>query len=170
MSYSVGKWLINLALSILSCSLAQAFAAPVNAEAKVVAHLYKDFGWQAFASTQDELFGEGLEQQRKDVLARYFSPQLVELLIKDAECEARERGLCRLDFDILFDLQDPVVTDLAVRSVAPGKVQVRFKNPVDGEVTAIDFLVAQVAGQWRIVDVLYGPKPQRSLKQVLMKR
>ncbi len=135
----------------------------------MVAQLYKDFGWQAFAS-QEELFGEDLAHQRKEVLDHYFSPQLVELIVKDAACQTTKRGLCRLDFDILFDAQDPVVTDLDVRLLGPGKVQVQFKNPVDGEVTAIRFVVAQVSDRWRIVDVLYGPKAERSLKQILMKR
>lgn len=52
----------------------------------------------------------------------------------------------------------------------PGKVQVRFKNPVDGETMAIDFLLSLAAGQWKIVDVLYGPKSVKSLKQVLLGR
>ncbi|MTW12926.1 DUF3828 domain-containing protein [Pseudoduganella eburnea] len=156
-------------LSFLLCCASPAYAAPVSAEAQVVAHLYKDFGWQAFA-TQSELFGESLEQQRKDVLARFFSAQLVELLVRDAECEAREKGLCRLDFDILFDSQDPVVTDLKIQMLAPGKVLVDFTNPVNGERTAIRFVVTNTSGQWRIVDVLYGQKPERSLKQTLLKR
>lgn len=164
-----GIKMAGLVLSILRCCVSPAFAAPVSAEAQVVAHLYKDFGWQAFA-TQSELFGESLEQQRKDVLARYFSTQLVELLIQDAECEAREKGLCRLDIDILFNSQDPVVTDLKIQMLAPGKVQVNFTNPVNRERTEIRFVVANTSGQWRIVDVLYSQKPERSLKQTLMKR
>ncbi len=31
-------------------------------------------------------------------------------------------------------------------------------------------MVAQVSDRWRVVDVLYGPKAERSLKQILMKR
>lgn len=166
---TVDSWVPRLVLSLLFCCPTLAFAAQVSNEAEVVAHLYKDFGWQAFAS-QQELFGEGLEWQRKEVLARYFSAQLVELLSKDAACQEKQRGICRLDFDILFDSQDPVVTDLDVQVPAPGKVQVCFKNPVNGETKAIDFMVSQAAGQWRIVDVLYGPKPKRSLKQVLLGR
>jgi len=169
MSYTAGNWTLGLTISLLLCCVTPALCAPVSAEAQVVAHLYRDFSWQAFA-TQGELFGESLEQQRKEVLARYFSGQLVELLIKDADCQTRERGLCRLDFDILFDSQDPVVTDLKVEVLAPGKVQVRFTNPVNGEKTAIRFVVARADAQWRIVDVLYGAKLERSLKQILMKQ
>jgi hypothetical protein len=63
-----------------------------------------------------------------------------------------------------------VVTDLRIQMLAPGKVQVNFTNPVNGERTAIRFVVANTSGQWRIMDVLYGQKPEKSLKQTLMKR
>lgn len=163
----VDHWALRLVLPLLFCCPMLASAAPNGGGAEVVAHLYRDFGWQAFAIRQD-LFGEGLEQQHKEVLGRYFNAQLVDLITKDAACQMKEHGICRLDFDILFDSQDPVVTDLEVQVPAPGKVQVRFANPVNGETTAIDFMVARTAGQWRIVDVFYGAKQKRSLKQILL--
>lgn len=163
------NWISRITLTLLLCCPALAWSAPVGVEAKVVAHLYRDYGWQAFASQQD-LFGEGLEQQRRKVLGQYFNAQLVDLIAKDAECQVKQRGICRLDFDILFDSQDPVVADLEILVPASGKVQVRFTNPVNHETKAIDFLVARTAGRWKIIDVLYGPEPARSLKQVLLGR
>ncbi|WP_342118390.1 DUF3828 domain-containing protein [Pseudoduganella sp. OTU4001] len=138
-----------------------ASAAPAGAEV-VVARLYKDFGWQAFA-IQNELFENGVAQQGKDVLGRYFDPELARLIRDDAACQSKERGICRLDFDILFDSQDPVVTDLELSLLAAGRVQVRFKNPVSGEATTIEYRLAR----GRIVDVLYGPQGARSLKRIL---
>lgn len=166
---TAAKWTLASALSIIFCCSTSAFAASANAEAEPVARLYKDFGWQAFAS-QSELFGDGIAHQGKAVLARYFSPDLAKLLIRDAACQAKERGICRLDFDILFDTQDPVVTDLSVNTLALGKVQIQFKDPTSDEITTIAFLVEKNAGQWRIADILYGSKGERSLKGILQRR
>ena len=41
--------------------------------------------------------------------------------------------------DVLFDSQDPRVTDLEITTVAPGKVSVVFTDPQSNEKTRIDF-------------------------------
>ncbi len=69
------------------------------------------------------------------------------------------------DFDLLFDSQDPRVTDLDVSTTSPGKVSVVYKDPVDGKAIRIDFDVALVAGIWKITDVLYNRPEQVSLKR-----
>lgn len=160
--------LIAIAVFVLASSRI-ATAAPASTELALVAHLYKDFGWQAFA-VQHDLFGNGVAQQSRDVLGRYFNADLVRLISEDAVCQARERGLCRLDFDILFDSQDPVVTDLELKTLAAGKVQVRFRNPVNGETSVIEYKLTRAEGQWRIVDVAYGLQGERTLKRTLQGR
>lgn len=168
MLYTVAKLTPPFAIAAVIFFAAPAVAAPAGAATEVVARLYKDFGWQAFAT--NEVFGEGLEHQGKEALMRYFSPELAELLVKDRACQRREQGICRLDFDILFDSQDPVVTDLDVKPGSAGKVRVSFKNPVNGQTTNIEFVVARSAGKLKIVDVLYGAEADRSLKRLLQGR
>jgi hypothetical protein len=171
MSFTAARWAKALAWA-LALALAPGgpvHAAPADPAAAVVARLYKDYGWQAFA-LQDELFGEDIAHQGQAVLERYFSRELAGQLNQDAECQQRERGICRLDFDILFDSQDPAVADLEVQLLARGKVQVRFANPKNGEATVILFLAAPTDGQWRITDVLYGARGERSLKRLLQQR
>lgn len=143
-----------------------AFAAKADNEAAVVARLYKDFAWQAVAS-RTELFGEDVSHQSKATLEKYFAPTLADLLVKDAACQIRSQGICNLDFDLLFDSQDPRVTDLDVSTALPGKVAVVYKDPVDGTTTRIDFDVARVAGIWKIADIVYRRPEKVSLKQVL---
>ncbi len=146
-----------------------AFAANTDKETVVVAKLYKDFAWQAMAS-QADLFGEDLAHQRKATLEKYFAPALADLLIKDAACQVKHRGICNLDFDLLFGSQDPRVTDLDITALSAGKVAVVFKDPVDDKTTRIDFEVGQVAGASKIKDVIYR-KPERvSLKSVLSRK
>jgi hypothetical protein len=144
-------------------------AAEREAEAKVVADLYKDYAWQAFA-TQPDLFGEGLAGASKAQLEKYFSPEMTRLLVADSACEARTGESCNLDFDLLFDSQDPRVVDLDVQRVAPGSVRVQFKDPVTDKKTVIDFKLAVQQGKWRIADIVYRGHPQQSLKSALSRQ
>ena len=159
---------------MLSVALTIGWSGPVLAaktdnEAAVVAKLYKDFAWQAVAS-QADLFGDDLSHQRKETLEQYFSPALADLLVKDAACQTRSQGICNLDFDLLFDSQDPRVTDLDVTTTSPGRVSVTYKDPVDEKKTQIDFEVARVGRAWKITDVVYTRPDKVSLKQILSQK
>jgi hypothetical protein len=157
----------SVALSIGWCGTA--LAAKADNEAAVVAKLYKDFAWQAVAS-QADLFGDDLSHQGKATLEKYFSPALADLLVKDAACQTRSQGICNLDFDLLFNSQDPRVTDLNVTAASPGRVSVVYKDPVDEKKTQIDFEVTRVGGAWKITDVIYKRPDKVSLKQVLSRK
>ena len=146
-----------------------ALAATADNEAVVVAKLYKDFAWQAVAS-QADLFGDDLSHQNKATLEKYFAPALADLLVKDAACQVKFQGVCNLDFDLLFDSQDPRVTDLDVKTTSPGRVSVVYKDPVDDKTTRIDFDVARVSGIWKITDVVYRRPDKVSLKHVLSQK
>jgi hypothetical protein len=146
-----------------------AFARTPEAGTIVVAKLYKDFAWQAMA-TQTNLFGEDLAHQRKDTLEKYFAPALADLLLKDSACQVKYQGICNLDFDLLFDSQDPRVTDLEITAALPGKVSVSFKDPVNEKMTQIDFEVAPIAGIWKITDIIYRSPDKVSLKKVLSRK
>jgi hypothetical protein len=97
-------------------------------------------------------------------------PALADLLLKDAACQTRSRGICNLDFDLLFDSQDPRVTDLDVTTTSPGRVSVVYKDPVDEKKTQIDFEIARVGRAWKITDVVYKRPDKVSLKQVLSRK
>ncbi|MFK3739965.1 DUF3828 domain-containing protein [Massilia sp. TN1-12] len=146
-----------------------ASATETRSEAVVVARLYKDFGWQAFA-TQQELFGKDISHQGEAVLKRYFTPALTDLLMKDAACQIKYQGICNLDADILFDSQDPRLVDLDVQTVGSGKVSVTFKDPVTGERTQIDFDMSRVLGTWKIADIIYPAHENLSLRKLLSKK
>jgi hypothetical protein len=170
MSFTVIKRVVVIAsLALASYWANPAFAASANTEAAVVASLYKDFAWQAFAS-QDDLFGADLAHQNKAALGKYFAPPLAALLLQDSACQMKSQGICNLDFDLLFDSQDPRITDLDVAILAPGKVTVQFKDPVSDQTTKIQFNVARVAGQWKITDIIYGTKSERSLRKILSRK
>jgi hypothetical protein len=143
-----------------------AVAAKTNPEAAVVAKLYKDFAWQAMAG-QPDLFGADISHLDKRALEKYFAPRLADLLVKDAACAIKYQGICNLDFDLLFDSQDPRVTDLEITAVAPGKVLVVFTDPVEQKKTQIDFKVERIGGIPKITDIIYHEPAASSLVKVL---
>jgi hypothetical protein len=170
MSSIAAKRLAASVLLALACGwTGAASAANAESSAAVVAQLYRDFAWEAMAS-QPELFGEDLAHQNMARLQRYFTPALAELLVRDAACQARVKGICNLDFVLLFHSQDPRVTDLDIQSRSPSLVEVAFKDPVSDERTVIAFQLAQLGGKWKIADVLYGGQAGFSLKGVLSRR
>jgi hypothetical protein len=142
------------------------YAAQAAGEAKIVAKLYRDYAWQAI-TTQPDLFGESLAGENRSKLENYFTPELARLLVEDSACQIREQGICNLDFDLLFNSQDPRVADLNVETTKPGKVRVEFTDPANHAKTRIDFKLAMVSGKWRIADILYSEHPQQSLKAIL---
>lgn len=156
-------------LALATCWPGAVSAAPADAGAAVVVQLYKDFAWQAFGSDQDQ-FGEGLARQSKAVLEKYFDPALVTLLERDATCQERVHGICNLDIDILFASQDPRVTDLVVKHIAPGKVAVEFTDPVNEHRTRLEFRLALAGAKWKITDIIYRTSGDSSLKKILLRK
>ncbi len=99
---------------------------------------------------------EGLNRsQYGAALSRYFDAGLVELFIKDWECERREPGLCGPDFMILYDAQDSDITDLKVGAFDSrnSTVEVRFKN--FGKPVSVVYVMRKTAAGWRISDIRY---------------
>jgi len=161
---------IMIALTTLTIGWVNpAIAARAETEAGLVARLYKDFAWQAIAG-QPGLFGDDIAHQGRSTLERYFAPPLTDLLVKDQACQLKSQGICNLEVDLLFDSQDPRVTDLELATVAPGRVAVVFKDPTNDEATKIEFLVARVAGKWKIADIVYGKHGGWSLTKLLSKK
>jgi hypothetical protein len=167
MLFTAAKRLIVIAaLGLPICFPSTTSAAQAASEAMVVAKLYRDYAWQAIA-TQPALFGESLAGENKTKLENYFTPELAKLLVEDFACQIRAKGICNLDFDLLFDSQDPRVADLTVETTQPGNVRVEFTDPVSNKKTRIEFRVANVTGKWRIADIMYTEHPQQSLRSIL---
>lgn len=63
--------------------------------------LYKKF------PSNDLLNTPSINGQNKKILSKYFDTLLVALLCRDRECLAKSDMICNLDFDIIYDSQDP---------------------------------------------------------------
>lgn len=146
-----------------------AVAAKADPETAVVAKLYKDFAWQAMTG-QPDLFGQDVSHLNRRALEQYFAPALADLLLQNAACEVKYQGICNLDFDLLFASQDPLVSDLEITALAPGKVSVTFINPVDQTKTKIDFQIKRIGGTPKITDVIYRMPDPSSLVKMLSQK
>lgn len=118
----------------------------VDSPENVVRSLYHDFPPDG---------EEAIHLQKKEVLAKYFADNLVDLFLKDQECAEKEKGICNIDFMILYAAQDYEITDLQIGAFDPVKkvVSVQFKN--FGKPTILVYLLWKTPAGWRIADIRY---------------
>lgn len=154
----VFKAAITLALAILS------FACTAeDARRDVVERLYKEYAWetQPGISKRTPFFNEKL-----GVLEKYLSKSLVNLLIKDRKCAERTREICRLDFDPMWNSQDPEGAKSRVANINPGNtVSVAITYPGQPP-QALAFDLVQTETGWRIHDIR-SQTPKWSLRNIL---
>ena len=112
--------------------------------------------------------GPFADTKNRAVLARYFTDELVGLIIKDAVASDGEVGA--IEFDPLYESQDPVITNFKVGKVNWGGilkrdgdepedglavVEVTFKD--SGKSRSIGFRFHQDAKKaWKIADINYS--------------
>jgi hypothetical protein len=147
-------------------------AAP-DGSRQIVATLYKDFAWEAMASSDvsDELFGPTLAEEPRQVLQKYFDAKLAGLIARDAACVAKHQGdECNLDLDLLFASQDPSVADLRIVALSPERVSVSFASPSDNQKFDLEYVTTRTAAGWRIKDVVYRNREDLSLTQLLSRK
>ena len=159
------RLLILLAL-ILSASSAQA-EEQVSPEVAVVARLYRDYAWEAVVREprpREPTFTE----QPMEVLLQYLDSGLARLLMADRACAAKSRMICNLDFDPIWDSQNPAASSLRVH---PGKhsgsVDVSFQFPC-GEAIGLRFEMTETPSGPRIRDIHYAKGP--SLMAILNRK
>jgi len=111
------------------------------------------------------------------VLSKYFSPELTNLFLKNAQLErdCPKGDLCGLDFDPILGAQDfdeHLDFELHITEATPpqpGRFQARFKlfnedKPEQEQVLL--FQLVQLKNGWRIDDIIYT-KDNASLKAVI---
>jgi len=119
-----------------------------------------------------------LNLRSRTVLSKYFSPELTELFLKNAQVErdCPKGDLCGLEFDPILgsqDFDDHLDFKLHITEATPpqtGRFEARFKlfngeNPEQEQVLV--FQVVQVKGGWRIDDIIYTKEDNASLKTVI---
>lgn len=163
-----GQRFISIALLFLCTSFVH--ASSVDSSDGVVSRLYKDFAWEAVVSRPDDvlnLFGASIESQPKNVLETYFDEDLTVLLLKNEACEKKNVDACNLDFDPIFSTQDSAASDLTIKSLDSSRIEVSFTYPSTKEKFVLSYVTKKTAHGWRIVDIVYHNRNEKSLKKIL---
>ncbi|MFO1435063.1 MAG: hypothetical protein U1F34_01320 [Gammaproteobacteria bacterium] len=113
--------------------------------------LYKDFSYETVIVEPEP---EGLLEQSRKVLLRYFDDKLTGLIVGDHECVERTQETCALDFMPLWDSQDVGASDLAIKAAAdPSVVEVTFSYRGSEDKTKLIYQLTQTSDGWRISDI-----------------
>ncbi|WP_155393682.1 DUF3828 domain-containing protein [Xanthomonas albilineans] len=159
------RWSLLVLLS-LNCT-----AQANNNPSSTVCRLYRDYGWPALFQSDDEArryLGKPIAEQSKEILSKYFDPHLTQLILNEADCNARSRGeLCKLDFDPIFASQDDAAINLVVKDAGGGNVDVQYTYPSSGQKISLDFKLKNLSVGWRIYDIIYLSDENSSLRGIL---
>ncbi len=144
-----------LALTLLNVPLVHAAPQANRSAAQVVASMYHDFIWETqpdSVNRQDVL----IEQPRK-VLERYFDVRLTSLILADRKCVGRNQSNCSIDFDPIWDSQDPQGTTAEVSAGnTPDAVVVALTYPGTApRNTKLLYRMVKTDAGWRIADIRY---------------
>src|SRR5215475_13859853 len=156
-----------LVLALLTVAASSAVAAGDGPE-EVIRALYKAHRpWEH----------KELNLRSRAVLSKYFSPELTQLFLKNAQVErdCPKGDLCGLEFDPILgsqDFDDHLDFKLHITETTPaqtGRFEARFKlfneeNPEQEQVLV--FQLIQVKNGWLINDIIYT-KNNASLKGVI---
>lgn len=117
--------------------------------------LYRRYAWVAMFSVEASAGKVPLARASREELAEIFAPDLALAIWNDSECIKIRGEICALDFDVLFDSQDPSARDLHIESgKSSADAQVCFKDATDAQ-RCLQFAGAPIDGQIRIADIRY---------------
>jgi hypothetical protein len=130
-------------------------AAP-SEKVSVVSQLYQEFAWEAVIA-EPQLSEQGLLDQPRAVLVRYFEGSLVQLILQDRSEVAKSHEVGRLDFLPIWDSQDPAATDLrVVDGPTRDTVSVSFRYPGRDQPIQLTYHLTKTPNGWRISDIEYA--------------
>jgi hypothetical protein len=140
-------------------------APPLSPQLVLVTKLYKDFAFEA--AIDETNAGRSFLESSRAVFLTYLTPKLTDLLLRDRECMAKSHGICNLDFDPIWDSQDPVgavVRIMPTESVDKIRVQLRYASTT----LTLTYHLSLTRSGWRIQDIIFE-KEHVSLAQMLSK-
>ncbi len=129
----------------------------------LVESLYKSYSWSVvFAIAPKATAAVPLQDESAKELAKYFTNDMVQALVKDAECRKRTREICKIGSDMLFDSQDPQASDLVVELKHSMQVHACFKERAIKK--CVRLFGEQTATGPKICDIRYGTDGSSSLR------
>lgn len=150
------RLLIFLLIEVLLATLLGGSPPAPSEKVRVVTQLYQEFAWEAVIA-EPGLPEQGLLEQPREILVRYFESSLVELILQDRREVEKSHEVGRLDFLPIWDSQDPAATDLrVVEGPAPDTVAVTFRYPGRDEPVRLTYHLTKAPNGWRISDIEYA--------------
>jgi len=133
--------------------------------ATLLSGLYQRYAWVAVFSVNSPAGKVPLARATREELSGIFVSDLALAIWNDAQCAEKRGEICVLDFDVLFDSQDPSARDLAIEpSKQSAEARVCFKDVTDMQ-RCLTFIGAATDGIIKIADIRYTGG--RSLRQML---
>jgi len=152
-----------------AASLQMTVVAAPNADtaelSNLVSGLYTRYAWVAMFSTTPPPNAVPLALANRAELQATFVPDLANAIWDDAQCAGKRGEICTLDFDILFDSQDPSASELTVHADAQGSEALVCFKVAGGTRKCLTFVGADIHGTAKVADIIYPG--QRSLRQLL---
>ena len=135
--------------------------------AAVIERLYQNDSWET---------GDSIPVDRRplfaapaETLRRYLDSAFVRAVLADRACQVRTQDVCNLDFDPVWDSQDPTgATVHVVPTPDSSIVQARIGYPGANETRVVTYRMRRVGKGWRIADMGGGDWP--SLLEMLDSR
>jgi len=127
-----------------------------------VSKLYEAFAYEAVV---DYPVGRVFIDQTKEVLLRYITPELYELIHRDRLCAMSTHEICRLDFAPLWASQDPAGSTVNFETGPRGNTVIAHVR-AGAHSTKITYSLVQTKGGWRIDDIVYDDE-RPTLKKIL---
>ncbi|WP_210283284.1 hypothetical protein [Massilia sp. Dwa41.01b] len=100
---------------------------------------------------------EPVQKASVAILEKYFRPDLARALVRDRQCAEASKEVCRIDFDVLYDSQDPdYKAPLSIRRTSSSRrVQMCLESTAP-ERRCISYLGYSSAGRVRVADIIYA--------------
>jgi len=154
---------LRLSLFVATLGFASsAFTAEIPPQqVALVKSLYKAF---AFEAVVDDPMESSFIDQPKEVLLRYITPNLFELIHRDRVCTSTTHEICRLDFAPLWGNQDPAGTTVSFEA-GPSSGTVVGHMRIGSQSTRLVYSLVQTRAGWRINDIAYDGG--HSLRKIL---
>lgn len=158
MQLSLNKLVSAVLIAGLACVLpATAQTSDARREfAAFLSGLYERYAWVVVFALEPPGGKVPLAKASKKELFDVFVPDLALAIWNDTQCAKRHSEICVLDFDLLFDSQDPTARDLVI---SPGKLDAEAHACfVDAAETrrCLTFSRVTINGVIRIADIRYG--------------
>lgn len=142
---------LRLALLISMLPPPTLAAEPLSPQIAAVSKLYQAFAYEAVL---DSPSAPVFVDQPKEVLLRYVTPKLYELIHRDRVCTMTRHEICRLDFGPLWGNQDPSGTTVQFEVGASNNTVVAHLR-IGSNSTRLTYSLVRTAVGWRVDDIAY---------------